>query len=138
MRDAVDRYKTTAPIRELALQLTSHLPQKDFMGEAHALFDYVKNHIRYVKDIAGVETIQTPLKTLEYGQGDCDDKASLLAALLESIGHKTRFHALGFRPNNVSHVLLETNINGEWIPLETTEDVALGWIPPGIITSLYR
>lgn len=138
MRRFVEQYKTAPQIRELALRLTQHLPQKDFRGEALALFNYVQNHIRYVKDIHDVETVQTPLKTLELSAGDCDDKATLLAALLESIGHETRFHAMGFRKNNISHVLLETNINGQWVAMDTTEPVSMGWLPPAIQHSIYR
>lgn len=138
MRGFVNSYKTAPEIRELALQLTQRLSQKDFNGEAFALFDYVQNHIRYVKDIANVETVQTPLKTLEYNAGDCDDKATLLAALLESIGHTTRFHAMGFSANTISHVALETFIDGQWLAMDTTEPVGLGWLPPGIAHSIYQ
>jgi transglutaminase-like putative cysteine protease len=130
MRHFVDQYKIHPAIRETALKLTRNLPQKDFAGELDALFSFVKNSVRYVRDINGVETIQTPLKTLEYAQGDCDDKATLLAALLESLGHPTRFYAVGFQKNNISHVLLECNLHGEWIALETTEPVPFGWTPP--------
>lgn len=124
-------------IREVALEQVRYLPQKDFYGEAKAMHNFVQNHIRYVRDIADTEVIQTPLKTLEYGQGDCDDKATLLAAMLESIGHITRFHAVGFQTGKISHVLLEDNINGQWVPLETTEPVAMGWLPPNIRESRY-
>ena len=137
MRAYVEEYKIHPAVRELALKLTRNLPQKDFDGEARVLFDYVQNSIRYVRDINGVETVQTPLKTLEYGAGDCDDKASLLAALLESLGHETRFYAVGFRPANVSHVLLQCKIHGQWVALETTEPVAYGWTPPNVQESRY-
>lgn len=137
MREFVDQYKTHPRIRELALKLTRGISQKAYSEEARALFNFVQNSIRYTRDINGVETVQTPLKTLEYGAGDCDDKATLLAALLESIGFETRFHAMGFQPRDVSHVLLECNINGEWVALETTEPVAMGWLPPGIRHSIY-
>jgi len=134
MRRYVIDYKIHPAVRELALKLTRHLPQKDFDGEIAALFDYVQNSIRYVRDINGVETVQTPIKTLEYGAGDCDDKALLLAAMLESLGHETRFYAVGFRPSTISHVLLECKlINGKWLALETTEPVRLGWTPPGVM-----
>lgn len=132
MRRFVNEYKTHPAIRETALSLTKSLPQKDFNGEIRALFNFVQNHIRYIKDVYDVETIQTPIKTLEYGQGDCDDKSSLLAALLESIGHKTRFKAVGFAPGQISHVLLEVEQFGQWVSLETTEPVALGWSPPQV------
>lgn len=132
MRRLVEQYKTAIPVREAALNLTANLPQKDFAAEVRALWSFVKNNIRYTLDVNGVETVQTPVKTLEYGAGDCDDKATLLAALLESIGHPTRFFAVGFRNNDISHVLLKCKINGKWIALETTEPVAMGWQPPKI------
>jgi len=137
MRDYVNQYKTNKAIRELALQLTRDLPQKDFKGEVYALFNYVQNNIRYVKDVHNIETIQTPLKTLEYGQGDCDDKSTLLAALLQSLGHETRFHALGFKPEHISHVLLEVKLHNSWLSLDTTEPHVMGWLPPQIKKSIY-
>ena len=137
MRDYVEKYKIAPEIRELSLSLVKHLPQKNFRAEVDALFKFVQNKIRYVKDIHDVETVQTPLKTLEYGQGDCDDKSTLLAAMLQSLGHPTRFHAMGFRPDNVSHVLLEVKRGNQWVALDATEPVSMGWLPPGIKTSIY-
>ena len=138
MRRFVEEYKTDPTILQLARGLTRWLPQKDYAAEIDAVFSFVQNNIRYVRDINGVETIQTPVKTLELGSGDCDDKTTLLAALLESIGFETRFHAMGFRKNSVSHVLLEARLDGQWVALETTEPVSMGWIPPRIQTSIYR
>lgn len=137
MRDFVEQYKVAPLVRETALHLTRNLPQKDFAGEMRVLFNFVQNHIRYVKDIHDIETVQTPVKTLEYNAGDCDDKATLLAALLQSLGHETRFYAVGFSPGNIAHVLIECNINGQWIALETTEPVALGWTPPNVMEKRY-
>ena len=130
MRRLVKQYKVRPEIRETALNLIQFLPQKDWHGELNAVYQFVKNRIRYVRDIRGVETVQTPLKTLEYGQGDCDDKVTLLAALLSAIGFKTRFKAIGFKPDQYVHVFLEVFINGKWLPMETTENVSIGWRPP--------
>ena len=83
--------------------------------------------IQYVRDIRGVETLQTPLVTMKIRQGDCDDQSVLLAALLESIGHPTRFVAIKqnfFGP--YVHVYTETKIGPKWIPLETTEKMRAG------------
>lgn len=137
MNQAVDQYKTHPKIRELALQLTRGLQQKDYTGEARKIFDYVQKRVRYVRDINGVETLQTPLKTLEYGAGDCDDKAMLLSTLLQSLGHNSRFVAVGTRPGVLSHVAVEDNINGNWVNLETTEPVGFGWAPPYIAEHMY-
>lgn len=130
MRQLAREGKVDPPIRELALSIVKPNGQKDWIGEARALHEYVRDQIRYVRDINGVETLQTPEQTIRIGQGDCDDKSTLLAALLESIGHPTRFVAVGFRPGKYSHVLLETKIGGKWIAAETTEPVSLGWYPP--------
>lgn len=139
MRGYVDQYKVTPRVRELALHLVRHLDQKDYRGEMRALFNYVRDSIRYTRDIYGVETIQTPDKTLEYSAGDCDDKATLLCALLEAVGFETRFHAMGRVRGNICHVIAEARdpATGQWVALETTENVGLGYLPPGIVESIY-
>lgn len=131
MRILVRRCKTDLALRELAMQIVRPLAQRDYAAEIRALHAWVRDRIRYVRDIAGVETLHTPRRIVEQGQGDCDDKALLLATLLESIGHKTRFAALGYGATP-THVLVEANIGNGWIPLETTEPVAAGWYPDGI------
>lgn len=133
MRGLVREGKKALPVRMAALSLVKSNGQKDWYGEATDLHRFVRDQIRYVRDVVGVETLQTPDKTLEIGQGDCDDKSVLLASLLESIGHPTRFVAVGLRqPNQYEHVYVETKIGPNWIPSETTEPVALGWEPKGV------
>jgi len=98
------------------------------------LYRFVRDSIRYVQDVNEIETVQEPQKTLEFGAGDCDDKATLLAALLESIGHPTRFVAIGFEPGIFSHVYVESRIGDSWVAMETTEPVEMGWEPdPSLI-----
>jgi transglutaminase-like putative cysteine protease len=128
MRRFVREYKKSLPVRELALSLVRPLPgHKNWVGQIKALHRYVQKRIQYVRDIRGVETIATPLVTIQSGQGDCDDQAVLLAALLESIGHRTRFVAIRqttFGP--FVHVFTEAKIGSRWIPLETTENMRAG------------
>lgn len=123
MRQFVREYKKSLPIRELALSLVRNTPgHKNFVGQIKALHAWVQNNIQYVKDVRGVETVQTPLVTIELRQGDCDDQSVLLASLLESIGHQTRFIAIkqnAFGP--FVHVFTETRVGPRWLPLETTE-----------------
>lgn len=119
-------------VRRLAEQVVIDVRQKAYADEAVAVQEYVRDHIRYTKDIRGTETVATPVKTIERGLGDCDDKALLTAALLESIGHPTRFVAVGREPGNFVHVLVETKIGNRWLPVETTENVPFGWYPPGM------
>lgn len=128
MRQYVREYKKALPVRQLALSLIRDLPgHKNWVGQIKRLHSYVQNRIQYVHDIVDVETLQTPLVTLQIRQGDCDDQSVLLAALLESIGHPTRFVAIKrniFAP--FEHVYTETKIAHKWIPLETTEKMPAG------------
>ena len=63
MREIVRKYKKDPAIYELSRKLVNHLGQKDWRGEGRALHNFVRDKIRYVKDIRGVETIQTPVET---------------------------------------------------------------------------
>lgn len=136
MRQLTREGKKHYPLRELALSLVKFNGQKDWHGEIRNLHQFVRDKIRYVKDIRGIETVAQPQVTLELEQGDCDDKSVLLATLLEAIGHPTRFVAIGFKPGNYSHVLVETKVGDKWIPLETTEPVSVGWYPKGIVSRM--
>jgi hypothetical protein len=126
----VRKGKTSMPVRYRALDLTKHLQQKDFTGEVAALHNYVRDEIRYVKDIDGVETLHDSEHILTQKAGDCDDKSILLASLLQSIGHPARLVAVALKPHQYCHVFVETLIGRKWIPLETTEPVEMGWEYP--------
>jgi predicted transglutaminase-like cysteine proteinase len=123
-------------IRSQALQIVGGLSSKDWMGEVTAIQQYVRDDIRYVRDINDIETLSTPIQTIQQRQGDCDDKALLAAALLETVGHPARFVAVGKTPGRFEHVLVETRIGNKWIPVETTEPVQVGWYPPGMTQRL--
>lgn len=131
MRQIARQYKTSLAVRNLALFLTQNLKSKDWFSEAKVIQEYARDKIRYVKDIAGVETLQTPEVTLEVKAGDCDDKSVLIASLLLSIGHPVRFVAIGKTPDNFVHVFPETRIGTKWVALEATEPVNIGWQPTG-------
>ncbi len=135
MSQLVRRYKKTLPMRELALSVVNRVNgHKNFSGEVRAVSDYVKNNIRYRKDVNGIETISTPIKTLEYRAGDCDDQAVLVATLLEAIGHPTRFVAIKMKHlGPFVHVYTETKIGPKWYSIETTESWPVGFQPPGVV-----
>lgn len=127
-------------IRHLAIHLCSNIQQKDYGKEACAVLAFVKNRIRYIRDMASAEVLQTPQVTMGVGAGDCDDKCILLAALLSSIGHRTRFIAIAQSPEVYSHVWTQSFINGEWLDLEPTEPIGCGDRVPetGIAGYLWR
>lgn len=132
MRDVVRDYRKNTVIRYFAVQLCEELKQHDYLAELKAIHTYVRDHVRYVRDIHGVETIQTPLATLEENAGDCDDKTTLFCALCESIGFATGFKAVGLHKHRISHVYPIVYSRGKGIAAEVIRPVSLGWEPDGI------
>jgi hypothetical protein len=125
--------------RNQAITITRGCGNKDFRCEIESIHEWVEKNIRFVRDINGIETLQTPARTLELGVGDCDDHSILLSALLEATGHPTRFVAVGFAPGDFSHVLTETKLGEKWIPLETTVAGAhIGWYPPNVRSRMVQ
>ena len=131
MRELVNQYKTDPNIRQAAIGVAFLTPAQDDIAEVEAVYSFVRDHIRYTKDVWGIETLATPDKVLAMRVGDCDDMTVLLSAMLESIGYPTRFVIEGYQDGaGWEHVYLEVYLLGGWVPLDPTEQVAMGWQPP--------
>lgn len=129
MRALVLHGKQQPEIRAQALSLVSDLLQKDYRTEAERVHAFVRDQIRYTRDVAGVETLHTAPQILRQRQGDCDDKTVLIGSLLQAIGHRVRLVAIGYG-RAFSHVYPEVNVRGTWIGMESTENWAFGVVPP--------
>lgn len=129
MRQLADVGRVMPSIRQKAASLCSGLRQKDYAGELSAIFYYVRDSIRYTRDVFSVETLHSPDVILRDGAGDCDDKSVLLCSMLESIGFRCVFVACGRKPNAMSHVYVRAFLRGEWISLDATEPHPPGWQP---------
>lgn len=124
-------YRTDPAILATARRIIAHVPEKNYWAEADAIQQWVRDNVRYTRDIFDVETLSTPDVTLQVMQGDCDDKALLAGALLQATGHPVRYVAFAFSaPDAFEHVYVETKLGQHWVGVETTEAVALGWKPP--------
>jgi transglutaminase-like putative cysteine protease len=138
-------YKKFPVIRTQALDLAG-MPamrlsrQQQWIAQIEAIFEFVRSNIAYVQDVTDVETLQTPMATLQMGGGDCDDMVTLLAALLEAVGFHTRLVACGFAPNEYEHVFLQVQLpdQSRWFSLDPTEPYEMGWKPPGIISVMTK
>lgn len=126
MADLANQGKQSMKVRRRALECVNGALQKDYAEEARRCLEYVRDDIRYVRDIRGVETLHTCDAILEIGQGDCDDKAILLASMLESLGHRCRFVAVAFTPGQWVHVWVQDMVYGRWLDLEPTEPIPYG------------
>lgn len=114
MRRLVRQFRDEPRIRDAALRATVRCGPVDDEGRMREILNWTRKVVRYERDVADQETISDPLHTLErvmvYGAaaGDCDDAAVLMAALLESIGIRTRFVAVSARRDRqLHHVAIE-------------------------------
>jgi hypothetical protein len=110
-------------IRRLATNILNHdrIPSHHYLEEARAIGTFVQKNVRYVKDIAGVETIHSPdmmirqMSDVGYFSADCDDMALLIASMLLSIGIVPKYRAVRYRApngayNHIYVVVYENNI----------------------------
>lgn len=128
--------------REVLIE--SGVNQKAWPEYVRAIGGFVRDRILYVRDPVKVERVQTPEATLKLKTGDCDDKATLVAAMLESVGIPTRFVAIAKRPiGGFSHVYVEAQIFArrgvpKWVAVETTEPWETGRFPTNYARRMVR
>lgn len=133
-------------IRQFANQVCSGVQRHE--GELGTLFFFVRDRVQYRLDPVQVERVQDPAQTLQLGSGDCDDKCVLLAALLASIGHVTRFVVQAQQAVQFDHVYCETWLPApvaHWIAVDPTADGRagrplgnLGWRNPAPVEWVYQ
>ena len=100
---------------------------------------FLARKVRYEDDPPGMELVRHPMAMLDdigrqgFACGDCDDVATLAAALALAMGLRARFRVVAFDADgNYSHVWTEVHAGrGEagWRELDTTRPQAL---PPGL------
>jgi len=78
MSEIAREYSKHPAIIRLARAIVHSCPVKDFACEARALFEWVRDNIRWTRDVYGVETLATPIRTLEMRAGDCLPAGTLL------------------------------------------------------------
>ncbi len=102
-------------VRQKAIEIfrNAGVRPKDRFGEVCALYNWVKQNIRYTRDIFRVELLHSARRMLELRAGDCDDMTILLGAMLVSTGHPVRLILAGFRPHKphaYSHIYPEVRV----------------------------
>ena len=106
----------------------------DDMEKVKALYDYVSRNIRYVSLSFGLGRIQPHAanEVLANGYGDCKDKNTLLAALLQSQGMQSSSVLIGVEhnldpdvpsPSQFDHVITRVPVGGRDIWLDSTSGV---------------
>ncbi|MGE3854458.1 MAG: transglutaminase domain-containing protein [Planctomycetota bacterium] len=135
---------------ETARRIVSNVPDKDDVGEIRAVWDWLRENVRYVRDPIGMEVMQTAHRMLSPTEllpdeiakrlpppskaGDCDEMGAVLAgALLRAIGYTVRI-ALWAKPRGAwQHIftLAYAPQHKGWLPVDPTmKDKPFGWLPP--------
>ncbi len=131
MRSAVQAAIRDPLVVATARRLVAAVPERDTLGEAQALFAWVARHYRYTHDPTEYDLLTTPQFLLRDIQQhgvtteDCESVTTLLAALLEAVGIRTRFRVIAGQPpvagdSRFSHVFLEALIGGRWVAFDLT------------------
>lgn len=108
MRQFAHKGKVDLTIRNLVEQICADLIDGDYASESLACYYWVCQNIRYMRDIQDVEFLKEPRQVIATGSGDCDDMATLLAAMLLTCGNSCNFVLACFDGSGVpSHVFVE-------------------------------
>lgn len=135
IREAINAAKVDPRMIEAATQLIYMTPAKATLPEIDAIFSWVRDHVRYVRDVHGVETLASPWTTFQRQAGDCDDQVALLGALLEAVGYPVRLVIAAYNEPGVwEHVYLQVYADGFWLDADATEELPLGAAPAGAIS----
>lgn len=111
------------------------VPSGSAPAEVAAVRRFLAERVRFTRDPLGVETLTSPARMLEdvatdgMASGDCDEVATLGAALGMALGMPARFVLYAFDPGGPwLHVFAELWDGTRWSELDTVREVQ--GIPP--------
>lgn len=121
--------------RARAMSTTRSCRSRDDTCELRKLFGAQYRGTKYVADIWGVDTYQSPQRTREWGGGDCDDHVSKILSEAASIGFRPGARVIATDGRNMSHIMAIVGVPKEEptraVVLDTTVPGAtVGWQPP--------
>jgi len=138
-----DRVKPSPEIQAKAAELTKDA--KDDNAKLRAIYNYVSTQFRYIGVAFGIGRYQphAASEILANQYGDCKDKHTLLASLLDAAGIKAYPALIGSlhdldpdvpSPAQFDHVITAVPAGSNYVWLDSTEEVA----PFGYMLSLLR
>lgn len=119
------------------------LDERDYWGEVKAIFNWMRANVRYIRDMATIDTFATAMRTIEAHGGDCDDYTIALGALLMSIGYSVRMKTIQTRDSeDWNHIYLQVGLppgkNTKWRTLDASVAQPAGWEAPSNMIKRYR
>ncbi len=105
-------------VRRFVERLCAQVEPGDYSSEILAIYYWCCANVRYMKDILDVETLKTPNQLLQSRSGDCDDIATLLAAMYMSCGNVCRFIVVAFASGYPEHVFVQVRVGPKWVTID--------------------
>jgi len=103
--------------------------------KVQAVFSYVRENIRFVRDPYQLEAIYYPTDTLVRGEADCEDFTTLLGAFLGALGYPVKFKVVdtvGYFNHIYPIVGIPAKTPIQWVALDATS-AGLGIEPQNIL-----
>lgn len=134
----IEQGKADPVIRRILGVILKDVPEKDYMGELQAIFDWVKSNVRYTHDPHKLELFQKPTRAIELKLGDCDDQAIVIGSMIQSIGYPLRLRIIGVSSKQPEHIYCMAGLppteNDEdiqaWVAMDATVPNPMGWEYP--------
>ncbi len=129
----VDKYTGQPALVDFAARLIQehNIPEKDYRRLVEFLQQYTQREIKFFRERP--ERWQSPMRTLKWGIGDCDDQVFLMLSTGRSFRIPGRAKFTRFidpkTGERKSHVNAQFKLDGKWVSAETVKPVALGFDP---------
>lgn len=107
------------------------VPERDEISLARAIQVFSQNKIKYFRERP--ERFASPIRTIKWRLGDCDDKSILIAAFLRSFRIPVKLKFIKYQVKQldgtlkkISHVYPLAFLNNKWTAIESVHKWALG------------
>lgn len=139
MRQLVDEALRDPSFIRWATDVVRSVPAFDDFAEAEALYNWVRDNVRFTKDPVNKEKLYPPTELLKIRAGDCDDISMLLAAGLMAVGYPARLVTVATpsAPEQFSHVYVEAEIpagSNQWVAIDPARFDSEFGVPPPVTT----
>jgi hypothetical protein len=96
-----------------------NIPERNPMALAQGIASYFQTEVKFFREYP--EFFASPMRTIEWGIGDCDDKTIGVAAILRTFRIPVRLKIIRYTQGGTrkGHVYPQAWINNKWLTLET-------------------